>query len=233
MNKPIKRIILLLGLLAVIAFGWNGTAFAETYTYDAQGRLTTVVYDDGSSIAYTYDAAGNLTQRQIMVNSPPSGFDLVSPADGATGLGTSVTFVWKKATDAEGDIPTYEIVGCEDAGFSGCTPTVVAAAGQVISFAGAAGLFSGLVLFGAVVGARRRPRWRRWFMMSVVSLTIMGLVSGCGGGAVGTPPPPLPPTDEVSFTVAGLNTATTYYWKVVASDGSATTESATRSFTTQ
>ncbi len=35
---------------------------ATTYTYDALGRLTSVTYDNGKTIAYTYDAAGNRTQ---------------------------------------------------------------------------------------------------------------------------------------------------------------------------
>ena len=40
------------------------TCLAETYSYDAAGRLTGVVYDDGSSLSYQYDANGNrLTER--------------------------------------------------------------------------------------------------------------------------------------------------------------------------
>lgn len=33
---------------------------AEGYTYDAQSRLTDVVYQNGSSLHYTYDANGNI-----------------------------------------------------------------------------------------------------------------------------------------------------------------------------
>ena len=36
------------------------TLAAETYAYDALGRLTDVAYDNGGSIHYTYDAKGNL-----------------------------------------------------------------------------------------------------------------------------------------------------------------------------
>ncbi len=35
------------------------SATAETYSYDDAGRLTKVVYDDGSFIRYQYDANGN------------------------------------------------------------------------------------------------------------------------------------------------------------------------------
>jgi YD repeat-containing protein len=42
-------------------------ALADTYTYDAQGRLTSVTYTAGGSVTYTYDDAGNRTQQ---VKSP-------------------------------------------------------------------------------------------------------------------------------------------------------------------
>lgn len=38
---------------------------AERYHYDAPGRLTTVVYDDLSSITYTYDPNGNITAVDV------------------------------------------------------------------------------------------------------------------------------------------------------------------------
>ncbi len=37
-------------------------AHGETYVYDAQGRLTQLVYDDDTRITYTYDAMGNRLQ---------------------------------------------------------------------------------------------------------------------------------------------------------------------------
>lgn len=61
----INRRSALLGLTA--ASGLASWAFApriakaETYTYDALGRLCTVAYPNGSSVTYAYDAAGNRT----------------------------------------------------------------------------------------------------------------------------------------------------------------------------
>jgi len=40
---------------------------AETYAYDAAGRLTGVTYDNGSSIAYAYDKNGNILSKSIIV----------------------------------------------------------------------------------------------------------------------------------------------------------------------
>jgi YD repeat-containing protein len=213
-------------------------ASAETYTYDSTGRLTGVTYDNGSTITYTYDNAGNITQRVTDDgNASPSTFTLVSPADGATDLGASVTFVWQEATDPNGGTLTYQFFLCEDVTFTdpSCTPVVVAEAQKIIDYAGADGLLP-LVLFGTVLGGIGIRR-RKWLMMAIASLALIGLVSGCGGGGGGGGdgggggggPAPTP---EKSHTVVGLKPATNYFWKVSVSDGIDTVESATRNFTT-
>ena len=38
-------------------------ANAESYVYDAQGRLVGVTYDDGSRLGYVYDDDGNIVER--------------------------------------------------------------------------------------------------------------------------------------------------------------------------
>ena len=38
---------------------------AETYEYDKIGRVTKVIYDDGSGVRYEYDAAGNITEIKV------------------------------------------------------------------------------------------------------------------------------------------------------------------------
>jgi len=53
--------------VAILSLAWCGAAHADTYTYDAQGRLTSVTYTAGGSVTYSYDDAGNRTQQ---VKSP-------------------------------------------------------------------------------------------------------------------------------------------------------------------
>ena len=63
---------ILAGLALVLAFGLVGAANAQTtiaYTYDALGRVKTVVDSKGGNITYTYDAAGNRTSVVATTNN--------------------------------------------------------------------------------------------------------------------------------------------------------------------
>lgn len=62
MSKLWRKIpIVVSGLLAsLVVFG--SAASAETYQYDAQGRVVSVTYPNGKVVTYTYDAAGNRVQ---------------------------------------------------------------------------------------------------------------------------------------------------------------------------
>ena len=44
------------GFAAALGLAFNLAAYGETYTYDNTGRLTSVTYDDGSSITYAYES---------------------------------------------------------------------------------------------------------------------------------------------------------------------------------
>ncbi len=62
----------LAAVIAALATCTAAFAASAAYTYDALGRLTKVVYSDGtktSTITYTYDAAGN---RTSVANTSPS-----------------------------------------------------------------------------------------------------------------------------------------------------------------
>lgn len=43
--------------------------YGETYTYDENGRVTTVIYDDGSQETYRYDKAGNVEKVIVTTRS--------------------------------------------------------------------------------------------------------------------------------------------------------------------
>lgn len=55
-----RRMLALLILVCPLA------ALAESYLYDAAGRVSKVTYDDGSSIEYVYDAAGNILEQRAV-----------------------------------------------------------------------------------------------------------------------------------------------------------------------
>ncbi|MFC0397633.1 RHS repeat domain-containing protein [Paraburkholderia rhizosphaerae] len=64
------RLVVAVALLTSVATAI--AASSSTYTYDALGRLTKVVYTDGSktsTVTYNYDAAGN---RTSVVSTSPS-----------------------------------------------------------------------------------------------------------------------------------------------------------------
>ncbi len=58
---------------------------AETYTYDVTGRLTSVTYDDGSTITYTYDNAGNILESRVLGTAPD-----ISASPGSKDFGDSI-----------------------------------------------------------------------------------------------------------------------------------------------
>lgn len=69
-------VVLALGLLVVL----HGRADPVTYRYDDAGRLTSITYANGASIAYAYDAAGNLLARTV--TAPASGNSASSQGQG-------------------------------------------------------------------------------------------------------------------------------------------------------
>jgi YD repeat-containing protein len=60
-----------IALAGLVASLLGRTASAQTYTYDALGRLTQVTNSDGSTVTYSYDPAGNRTQVVRAAAPPP------------------------------------------------------------------------------------------------------------------------------------------------------------------
>lgn len=85
-----RRFHLLIGAAAaIIGFNAAGHAAAQTYTYDALGRLTSATHANGHAVTYSYDLAGNRTQ---VVSGTPSPTGPQAAADGldAWGYGAGV-----------------------------------------------------------------------------------------------------------------------------------------------
>jgi ASPM-SPD-2-Hydin domain-containing protein/HYDIN/CFA65/VesB family protein len=154
---------------------------------------------------------------------------LVSPADGETGVGATTSFQWTKSTDPAGDAITYHLYYCADSTFAACAPENVASSGMTgVYFAG-----SGLVFFGFVL--TRSGRGRKFMLTLMIALLVMtgSVMLSCGGGGSAAQEGTQASTD-ITHQVSGLNSATTYYWKVIADNGKGgLASSATWSFTTQ
>lgn len=174
-------------------------------------------------------------QFTFITNNPPAHPALISPSNGSTGHPTSVTLVWSRSSDDDGDVLDYQITVCNNQFFIGCTAQAVpvtAAAPRLNGayFAGLGGL--GMAVFGLVSVSGVKGRKRFLSIMLVVLLMSGVVISACsssdGGGT------PAPRSAEVSYTASGLSVGTLYYWRVQVSDPNGGTDfSETWSFRTQ
>lgn len=161
-------------------------------------------------------------------NTPPTSPVLVAPADDAVAVDpNTVIFEWLPSTDINGDSLTYQVTVCTDNTFAGCTPMTVATLSSPLLFAGVGGV--GVLLLG-FVGVSRTRRWQ-W----VAVIIAIGLITSCSNSETTDDPESAGCTAGAQcFTnVTTLTPATTYYWKVTANDGAASTDSAVWSFDTQ
>jgi YD repeat-containing protein len=65
------KLSILVWILASLALT-SLPAFAQTYAYDAAGRLTSVDYGGGVVTTYTYDPGGNITQIETTAGGGPT-----------------------------------------------------------------------------------------------------------------------------------------------------------------
>ncbi len=185
------------------------------------------------SITPTVTLSVRGTGFQSATNNPPSAPTLVFPANGQTGLGTTVSFRWEKSTDPDGDTVTYHLYTCTNQTFTGCTPVDVASSGaSQIYFAGL-GMYGGLMMIGMVFAGNRKVRKGLLLLTLIVLLTTGLTLASCGGGGGGGSTSTPPDANEISYGVSNLSSGTVY-WKVVADDSKGgTTESLVWSFSTQ
>lgn len=207
------------------ATAWNPVAYGTPSALFVAGRI---LYTGGSFISMNNKPYSGFSAFQFPANAAPSAALLVSPADGQTGVGTTATLSWKKASDADNDSLTYHVFVCTDQNANACNPVQVASRGPAVYLAGM-GCSAMLFLVG-MAGSEAGVRRKKIILLLIGVLLIAGfsmISCSSGGGGGGT-------SDEMSSTVSGLAPGTTYFWKVSASDGNGgSASSAVRSFTTQ
>jgi hypothetical protein len=181
--------------------------------------------NDPGTPSVTMNVSG--TGLSSATNNSPSSPTLVSPLDGQTGVDTTVTFQWNKSADPDNDPLTYHLSYCPGDPSASCTPVDVASNGMPgIFFAG-----SGLLFLGFVFTHGSRGKKLMLMLMIVMLLMTGALFTSCGKDSETSTSTT---SSDFSQQVSGLNSATTYYWKVVADDGKGgLAPSDIRSFTTQ
>lgn len=183
-------------------------AFAPTQLQGYQGQLT-ITSNDSRHNRVAMILAG-------IGNHPPTAATLISPADGESGLATSLTLRWLPGSDSDGDRITYRVE------LSPAAPS--GAAGWDWPPGTMVGL---LAMAGPLLLMQRRRR-----LLVPLLLTFSGtllIMVACGGGGGAAPAS----VTENSYPVTNLAPKTTYTWKVISTDSrGAATESATWHFTT-
>ena len=202
-----------------IASTANSCAFSDSFNIpsnDPDEKDVTIQLSGGS-----VPGAGNV---------PPSKPRHRFPADGQKDLETALTMRWEAASDPDGDQITYEVQLATDTSFSS---NMIVAGGTIASGRSAGTLYAssglGILFFGFAF--TRRGRNGLFIFLAVLVLAGTGFVacsSSGGGSAVATP------TADVTRQVSGLQQGTTYFWKVIASDGKGgVAESDVTAFTTK
>ena len=188
------------------------------------------------------------TEPTSFTNHSPSVPILISPQANARGVKTDLTFSWNKSDDKDGDAVTYKLYYGTSLDFKAEDTQVIKIASTSSGVSSGNAVYAkvfgvpGMLLLGfAAVGAL--PKRKRDALMILLLLTGSLFLSQCGGGTDdsnlgsqdnGTTSISGEMDDIVSYEVTNLKPSTTYYWKVVASDGRGEeTESEIRGFTTK
>ncbi len=165
----------------------------------------------------------------IIPNNKPTAPVLVSPANGAIDLDTTVEFRWERSTDPDGQPVTYSVKYCTDSGLTaGCTTVDVPnyLLGQKNKSTFYAGWVTGLFMIGMTfIGGLTRRR-KLLLLLVIVVLFAVGSFISCGNSSVSGGGGSIPPIQK-SYIAPGLTSGTTYYWKVTATDGIDPVDSAT------
>ena len=175
-------------------------------------------------------AALDWVDARDLSNTPPPPALLQTPADGSTGLSTTLTLSWRQPPDADGD-PVANTVQLDTSPHF-LNPLVIAT-----NFGANTGLLLGTFGGVACLLPLGLPGKRKRGLLVVTAGLVIGmlvLVSCGGGGSSSDPNPPSQPVADLqSQPVANLAAGTTYYWRVLSQDSrGGTSASGVFSFTT-
>jgi glucose/arabinose dehydrogenase len=213
----------------------DGTVWENSLLHDTAFQISSFGEDEAGNL-YVTNHGGGSVHEIVAQNNPPSPPALVSPLDGQAGLPTAaVTFEWNPSDDPDGDPVTYLYFLDTDPAFPGTVPVPVSGApGQTPSPAGAPNRFGFLaagIALSTFLRIPRRFRGLAGILIVAGALTVLS-VPGCGGGGSSGSSPSAPSPANITHTESGLAPNATYFWKVVAEDGTASSESVTKSFST-
>ncbi len=190
----------------------------------------------GASGSTTGSTSGSTTGTGATSSSAAP--ELVSPSSGQV-TSTTVTFAWTKP--GQGNPAGYKLWYSQNSDLSsGSLATVTNSQAQAQANSAFAGLGMGLLPFGIMfpAGIMFTNKKKRLLLVATLLVAAVAFSScGGGGGASGTTASSGGNTasSNVSTTVSGLASGTTYYWAVqtVDSSGHVTSQSSTGSFKTQ
>jgi hypothetical protein len=188
-----------------------GTPYTVTITTGAQ---------DLASNALTAGQTIN-----FLTNFAPLAPEIVSPANGATGVARPVVLRWRPSVDQDGDTIAYHLFYCNNQAFIGTAPNCVQDVKITPATAQAKGIYYASVysagmlftLFG--LGWAFAFKGRKKILLMIAVLVISGLfIASCRSKSDNGAPATAVSTD-LTFQVEGLSPNVTYYWKMEADDG--------------
>jgi hypothetical protein len=217
-----------------IYYGTDSTSFSNSI--DVKNVTTYQLANLTSELAYyfaitAYDIHGNESDHSniasfVPINDATSDPILLTPEKNGRWKGKKVGFTWKHSTDSDGDTVDYQLTACEDPDLTtGCITgtTVASTTSQDVYYAGM-GSTGIVLLFSGMVFMPFNRTLRRRIPLLVVAAGMLFLIS-CGGSGSGGHGSAASSNDsdfinEVSQTLEGFKSNTTYYWQVIAKDRS-------------
>jgi YD repeat-containing protein len=99
--------------LLLVLMGCAAFAATITYSYDSNGHLTGLTYDDGTIVTYSYDSNGNRTGTKVTAGPPGAPTNISATAQSISQINVS----WTASSAAAGStISGYYVERCQGAG---------------------------------------------------------------------------------------------------------------------